>query len=426
MPTEPKERAKRRHYKTRTGCSTCKRRHFKCDERKPNCLRCTLDGKECTYNVPPTKLFPESRPAESTEETSQQLPLESPSRSLHVDNDPAEQRALCYFRERTAPGMTGFTSYTDTFWRSLIPGLSESEPAIRHIVIAISSKYEATRSASADAASLDTLCIKHYSHALGALSKPAVSEEVLLVSCVAFTAFERLQDPTTLSGQYLEYVIAALKILRERTKSPSPPSMVAGFSLVNDFIGPMFFQVQLLSEETVPEIPRIFLDLQTARDWFFRICIWRYVLSHRGEQWLSTSSSFLEIRSLMKKWHQVLDASFSASSIAADIKLEKQLSVLKRQVHPLMGSMLYSARIDVPEYCYFRPTLVYLSLPSRIAVFIPVDPGQKVNLTGINRGRPATSDDAFSPWPHAKRVTGPNTENFIELELSAIGAVGRK
>lgn len=38
---------KSRHSKVRSGCTTCKQRKVKCDEAKPECLRCTKIGKIC-------------------------------------------------------------------------------------------------------------------------------------------------------------------------------------------------------------------------------------------------------------------------------------------------------------------------------------------------------------------------------------------
>ncbi|KAH8808719.1 hypothetical protein F5884DRAFT_753238 [Xylogone sp. PMI_703] len=33
--------------KVRTGCTTCKIRHVKCDETKPACMRCVKFGRQC-------------------------------------------------------------------------------------------------------------------------------------------------------------------------------------------------------------------------------------------------------------------------------------------------------------------------------------------------------------------------------------------
>ncbi|KAK3303031.1 uncharacterized protein B0T15DRAFT_261738 [Chaetomium strumarium] len=40
---------RRTHKKSRTGCSTCKARKIKCDERRPACLNCISHGVECPF-----------------------------------------------------------------------------------------------------------------------------------------------------------------------------------------------------------------------------------------------------------------------------------------------------------------------------------------------------------------------------------------
>ena len=55
-PLEP--RVRRLAPKTRTGCTTCKKRRVKCDERQPTCLRCeNLDIKCDGYEVPKAWVF---------------------------------------------------------------------------------------------------------------------------------------------------------------------------------------------------------------------------------------------------------------------------------------------------------------------------------------------------------------------------------
>ena len=53
---EQRIRVKERHSKVRTGCSTCKQRHVKCDEKRPApCERCTKGGYKCGGYVDPPK-----------------------------------------------------------------------------------------------------------------------------------------------------------------------------------------------------------------------------------------------------------------------------------------------------------------------------------------------------------------------------------
>lgn len=378
-----------------------------------------LDGKKCEYNIPETKLFPATQPEAG------QL---SPSTwQVHNVNDPLEQRALMYFRERTAVDLTGFTSYTQTFWSSLIPGLSQTEPAVRHIVIALSTKHEALRSSPERAEEINPFCIRHHSLALQTLTRPSLfqNEEILLVSCIAFITFERFQDPGGTAGHYLEYIIAGLKILRERNKARPRVEESASFNLVDSFIEPMFFQIQLVLsmfcepsrliindalqfQESSPRIPRTFANLESAREAFLRICFWRYILSHQGEAWSSTSPGFLRIKGLVAEWHRSLSSLESTLQSTDDDR--KRLATVRQGAQVLVGAMLYSVREDVPTDYFGRPALVYLMMPSKIAIFTRINNDRKINLAGINGG--------LCPWPHAKRVSGPGGENFVVLELS--------
>lgn len=53
------EPAKKKRVHSRGGCFNCKRRKAKCDEGKPECLRCIKSGKECVYGT--TYKFASSR-----------------------------------------------------------------------------------------------------------------------------------------------------------------------------------------------------------------------------------------------------------------------------------------------------------------------------------------------------------------------------
>ncbi|KAJ5926724.1 hypothetical protein N7516_008497 [Penicillium verrucosum] len=47
QPTEPPKRVRRWHHRGFTGCSTCRRRHVRCDEASPACNNCVRLGREC-------------------------------------------------------------------------------------------------------------------------------------------------------------------------------------------------------------------------------------------------------------------------------------------------------------------------------------------------------------------------------------------
>ncbi|THC92076.1 hypothetical protein EYZ11_008457 [Aspergillus tanneri] len=46
-PSEKRKRVRRWHHRGFTGCSTCRRRHVRCDEASPSCRNCSRLGLEC-------------------------------------------------------------------------------------------------------------------------------------------------------------------------------------------------------------------------------------------------------------------------------------------------------------------------------------------------------------------------------------------
>ncbi|KAH8898878.1 hypothetical protein GQ53DRAFT_802337 [Thozetella sp. PMI_491] len=67
-------RRRRQHTKDKLGCTPCKQKRVKCDQRLPTCLRCSRNQRECVYEeVPPTN---------------EDLPASDPSSSAHVPDEP--------------------------------------------------------------------------------------------------------------------------------------------------------------------------------------------------------------------------------------------------------------------------------------------------------------------------------------------------
>ena len=79
---------RRAHHKSRKGCLECKRRHIKCDERRPSCVNCDTSDRTCAYAVQPAARdspsdwsagspTPAAAPAQASDTTSVLAPLES-------------------------------------------------------------------------------------------------------------------------------------------------------------------------------------------------------------------------------------------------------------------------------------------------------------------------------------------------------------
>ncbi|GAW20273.1 hypothetical protein ANO14919_097740 [Xylariales sp. No.14919] len=56
---------RRTHKKSRLGCRECKRRHIKCDEKRPTCAHCSITHRECQYVSSSTVTAPPSATTES-------------------------------------------------------------------------------------------------------------------------------------------------------------------------------------------------------------------------------------------------------------------------------------------------------------------------------------------------------------------------
>ena len=134
------------HHKVRSGCVVCKTRRVKCDEGKPNCLRCRKAGRKCEYQVPKTWLFGKgsSLPGDVSDDLDIQSRLKIGDHDevmlLHnLDSDPPgtpEERQLLYMY-RNASGSPEVALDTDIeLLIRYVPQLGHTIPALRSAMIA--------------------------------------------------------------------------------------------------------------------------------------------------------------------------------------------------------------------------------------------------------------------------------------------------
>ncbi|TCD71257.1 hypothetical protein EIP91_011735 [Steccherinum ochraceum] len=75
------QRKRPKYTRSKTGCLTCRAKKIKCDESKPNCVRCTHGQRECTW--------PEGVPTRKKATPRKQEPLDSPLESPVLDARPS-------------------------------------------------------------------------------------------------------------------------------------------------------------------------------------------------------------------------------------------------------------------------------------------------------------------------------------------------
>ncbi|KAH8678856.1 hypothetical protein BGZ60DRAFT_468234 [Tricladium varicosporioides] len=165
MPRVAQGQRKRAYTpKTRTGCITCRIRHVKCDEEKPNCKKCTSTGRKCDgySHVSPT-----------TSTRSSKSPSAQLSRSpAELCGTGRENRSFTFFLKITAPQLTGFDG--ESFWDRFVLQATHHEPAIRHAIIALGSLHEKfmRRGGVLSHNEVDDFALQQYGSAIKCLVQP--------------------------------------------------------------------------------------------------------------------------------------------------------------------------------------------------------------------------------------------------------------
>lgn len=110
----------------RTGCTTCKKRHVKCDEHKPACKNCSRLGRTCDYQSSPAAALVVRKAATvcSTDPISHY--------TTWSDDD---LRAMQFFYCVTTKQLGG--PFSDELWSRIIPLAAQHEPAVQAAIVAV-------------------------------------------------------------------------------------------------------------------------------------------------------------------------------------------------------------------------------------------------------------------------------------------------
>lgn len=153
-------------------------RRVKCDETRPECLRCTSTRRVCDgYSQ-----VQWSDPSNSMAVTA------GPSTDIHDCSQ--SRRSFAFFMQRTSPQFAGF--FGSVFWERLVLQTAHHEPAIRHAIVAIGSLHE-QKTVATDPEVI--FALKQYNLAIKKLLAPQSQTgergvDVCLISCILFTCFE--------------------------------------------------------------------------------------------------------------------------------------------------------------------------------------------------------------------------------------------
>ncbi|KAF4629181.1 hypothetical protein G7Y89_g8963 [Cudoniella acicularis] len=244
----PTKSSKRKpHFKTKTGCLTCRRRRLKCDESKPACKKCvsakfTCDGYDHTTTQ---KKLIFVRPIGTVEPTAFiQRPLSV------ITAPPDEIRGFDFFRSNNA---NLFARHMNAkFIGQDLLQMVHSEPVLWHAMLAMSSAFEnlnnIVRPSNSPPKLRLRMALQHYNKAIYLLTKPAsgkkLSMELTIVACLLFMYLEIMLGHENTATLHVE---SGTRIIRAwmANRSESQLKQGIGFTIVGQLISPLLDGIEL-------------------------------------------------------------------------------------------------------------------------------------------------------------------------------------
>ncbi|KAL8878915.1 MAG: hypothetical protein Q9198_003372 [Flavoplaca austrocitrina] len=213
-------------YHVKTGCITCKLRHIKCDEEKPECQKCKSTGRKCDGYISGTTTSPQC--SLDAQETDRAVLIQRPTDSFSLPiavggwtGSMDELRGFHYFRLQTFQDLAYSLSAS---LGELVLQNSHRHEAIKHAVIALGALGETIRinSTSTSQNAHHPGFVKHefarlqYHKAIGLLQKTIQrnereSVETALITCFLFVVFEFLQGHDQSSTTHLRSGLAIIR-----------------------------------------------------------------------------------------------------------------------------------------------------------------------------------------------------------------------
>ncbi|KAH8672818.1 hypothetical protein BGZ60DRAFT_430124 [Tricladium varicosporioides] len=287
--------------KVKTGCSNCKLRRVKCDETRPQCIKCVRSGRTCdgfpAYKRagevvlaiaprPNTNISPSTSPPTTTTTSNGLLPPRpvivrkprvirttppptpteptvipfAPTVYLRggLSFDEQEGQYFQVFRTHTANELSGF--FDSEFWTRSVLQVSHTEASIRHAVVALGALYKTLEKASESPPSspdsnnaFDT-APDHYNFALQQYGKAITrlrealqnnetrSQRNILISIVLFTCFQSFTGDHKAAISQIQH---GLHLLEERRQESKQPLIRRKEDLVDDELVQIFTRLAI-------------------------------------------------------------------------------------------------------------------------------------------------------------------------------------
>ncbi|TLD05093.1 uncharacterized protein PgNI_09934 [Pyricularia grisea] len=265
-------------------------RKVKCDEGKPSCLRCLKSGRSCDGYLDPSVMT--SRRKSNKNRLSDIGGPSSPLSTLLDGAMPEEKRSFHFFQHVTAPNLAG--DLDANFWKVLVLQVCQTEPAVRHAVLAVSGLHEyfaykrahstlqyAGRSITTEqqlaSETQHSFALHQYNKAIACLigqMKDTTSRPLApLLTCVLFVCLEFMHGKDKESLIHLEQGRQLLSKLDQRADSKDPE-----IDIVKRHLVPLYLRLSLTaflfggkpvpipqSLKSLKEVPAMFESVQEIR-----------------------------------------------------------------------------------------------------------------------------------------------------------------
>jgi hypothetical protein len=206
-------------------------------------MRCTKTGRKCDGYLDPKSI------TRSRRRSSGQAPHSSLS-YIYEWASQDEKRSFHFFQHVTAPTLSG--DFDAFFWRVLVLQICQTEPAVKHAVLAVSSLHEGmlqethTVTPYTSGSSRQSFALHQYNKAITCMLDQMTEADAKplgpLLTCILFVCIEFMQNKDKESLIHLEQGRQILAQL-ERKASSTTPEM----DMIKQHLVPMYTRLSLTS-----------------------------------------------------------------------------------------------------------------------------------------------------------------------------------
>lgn len=199
-------------------------RRIKCDEQRPNCLKCSTTGRICDGYEVPASVATARRPLAPQ---SQGFLVQAHRVNSSIGLDSYESQLFDFFRRKTVNEITG--CFSSKLFEQFLLQASHSQPIIIHAAAAVGAMHLNQKSRRVSTSLVppnephQSLALKQYVKSMGYLrtllnqSPDQLSSQVVLMACFLFVCMEMLQGNRI---EALVHMRTGLKVLRGHFSSP--------------------------------------------------------------------------------------------------------------------------------------------------------------------------------------------------------------